>query len=146
MAPKHALQFFTDTPFVHSYKHNLKTTGPIYIWYNCSTIILFYFLCRSLMWDTIGDLCLITCVDHSLFFNPIFVHAYTNKLKAIQVFYGCSTYQTTENFLCALVVDERFTWTTMAPNTHQLFSDTTLCAHTTRQIAIWCTATHDNRM
>ena len=52
--------------------------------------------------------------------------------------------------LCALELHERSYWRAMAPDTHQSFSDTTLCAYTASPhihmyIAIWCATTHDNR-
>ena len=94
---KHASQPPSNKPFVHTYMHNLKTTG-----YNIWTCTF----CISNNCSTIEDI-------------------------------PCTVYNCMRDLTGGL-------W----PQTHQLFSNTTLCVYilqTRTYITIWRTATHDNK-
>ena len=108
---KHALQPRSDTPFVHTYAHNLKTTGCIWMLYisnDCHTIRHIQFLVPN--------------TRHSLF--PIYHLCILTRITwKLQVVHECSAYPTTALLSKTLFVWFKVAWETRLKNyapTHAL--------------------------
>ena len=127
--------FFTSWHFGHTYAHNLKTTGLIWICYilnNCSTIgDLFSMLeldVRYDWWVTAPN------THHSLFpLSHLCMLTHIHVTSKLQVIYRWSAYWRLlyywRHSLCCLQMHERSDWRATAPDMHQLFSDKTMCMY-----------------